>query len=144
MSLSLVVGCVGLGNVGGRHIEGIDIGNEVVATLHAAILSSPQTGKSVVGIGIEVGHFLPHKHVGRRSTTHVHLVRHYVGTEVDGVVVTVAPVGPVQGVVAGYKGFLNMGIIFEVGSEVVRIGIIQVKEALLTAGHSERQYASYS
>ena len=92
-----------------------DIGKDVVATLDAGVSIGPDTRHGLGGSGLEVHHHVPVVVVGTVGTAHPDLVGHDVGHNVERIVLPFAPVKPLERVVCGHNGFLQVLRSSEVG-----------------------------
>ena len=108
--LSFVIGTIGVGYIGCP----VQIGYYVVATLHTAICTFPQTVDHIGGNGFKVHHQVPRLVVGFTVTTHPKVVCHDIAHQIDRIIFVECPVRPVQRVISSYYGFLNVFVSGEV------------------------------
>ena len=121
-------------------VSGRDVGapgnvaQHVVATLDARVVDGPERGERVVLVALVVEEHVPVLHIVLGLAANPEVVALNFGIDVQRVVLSQSPVGPVDGVVSSNQGFLNVLVGLVVILKEVAAGVGHLKEIVAATG----------
>ena len=111
-----------------------DVAQHVVATLDARVVDGPERGERVVLVALVVEEHVPVLHIVLGLAANPEVVALNFGIDVQRVVLSQSPVGPVDGVVSSNQGFLNVLVGLVVILKEVAAGVGHLKEIVAATG----------